>query len=67
MKTVRQLLGSAGASPAVSCASRDTSRTRVRHTDIGPIVDFGGAPKTAEGEAPALPIKIRLTNYNESL
>jgi hypothetical protein len=53
MKTVRQLLGSAGASPAVSFASRDTSPTHARHTDIRLIVGFGGPPKTA-GEAPAL-------------
>ena len=66
MKTMRQLPGSAGASPAVSCGSRDTIRVGARHTDIRTLVGFfGGAPKRA-GEAPALQIRIRLTNYNES-
>gem|GEM_PF-3152281 len=67
MKSMPQIPGSAGASPSVSSASRDTIRTVCkahRHSEGHRV--FGGAPKTA-GEAPALPIKIRLTNYNESL
>ena len=52
-------LGSAGASPAVSRASRDTLRDSTNSQPIEPLHPlparvFGEAPKTA-GEAPALP------------
>src|SRR4051794_19006289 len=47
-------LGSAGASRAVSRASRDTLSSAIPSNSGSSIPVFGGAPKTA-GEAPALP------------
>jgi len=46
--------GSAGASPAVSRASRDTLSSAIPSNSRSSTPVFGGAPKTA-GEAPALP------------
>jgi hypothetical protein len=66
MKTVRKLLGNAGASPAVWCASRDTIRVYARHTDIRPVVDFWRGAKIA-GEAARAPHHNRLTNDNKLL
>src|SRR5438552_9063048 len=54
-KWFAQRLGSAGASPAVSRASRDTPSSAIRaHSSQHDRSVFGEAPKTA-GEAPALP------------
>ena len=49
------MMGSAGASPAVSCAPRDTIRTRARHTDIGPVVGFRAGRKTQRARRPRSP------------
>ena len=57
--------GSAGASPAVSCASRDTLPTlRSASSEATPVPKpfFGEAPKIAGG-APALPGKRRSVHY----
>ena len=54
MKIERQVPGSAGASPAVSCAARDTIRVSGPYTNIHMTEDFWRGAKTA-GEASALP------------
>ena len=62
MKTVRQLQGSAGASPAVFGASPKTTTVQ---TSVYPsrIQIVSGKAHDTAGEPPALPIKIRLTNH----
>jgi len=66
MKTVRQILWSAGTSPAIFGAPPKTTTVRTSVYPSRIRIVSREAHDTA-GEAPALPIKIRLTNYNESV
>ena len=58
-------LGSAGASPAVSRASRDTLSTAISSNSGASTPVFGGAPKTA-GEAPALPRRGKVILWDDT-
>ena len=58
-------LGSAGASPAVSRASRDTLSSAIFSNSGASTPVFGGAPKTA-GEAPALPRRGKVILWDDT-
>ena len=58
-------LGSAGASPAASRASRDTLSTAISSNSGASTPVFGGAPKTA-GEAPALPRRGKVILWDDT-
>ena len=58
-------LGSAGASPAVSRASRDTLSSAISSNSGASTPVFGGAPKTA-GEAPALPRRGKVILWDDT-
>ncbi len=58
-------LGSAGASPAVSRASRDTLSSAISSNSGASKPVFGGAPKTA-GEAPALPRRGKVILWDDT-
>ncbi len=57
--------GSAGASPAVSRASRDTLSSAISANSAARTSVFGGAPKTA-GEAPALPRRGKVILWDDT-
>ena len=57
--------GSAGASPAVSRASRDTLSSAISSNSGASTPVFGGVPKTA-GEAPALPRRGKVILWDDT-